>query len=55
LRAALVDPDVKARLSDLNVEIARSDEQTPAALKAKVESEVKKWAPIIKAAGGFIE
>ena len=55
LRAALLDPDVKARLSDLNVEIARSDEQTPAALKAKVESEVKKWAPIIKAAGGFIE
>jgi tripartite-type tricarboxylate transporter receptor subunit TctC len=55
LRAALIDPDVKARLLDLNVEIARSDEQTPAALKAKVESEVKKWAPIIKAAGGYIE
>jgi len=55
LRAALTDPDVKARLSDLNVEIAKPDEQTPAALKMKVESEVKKWAPIIKASGGFIE
>jgi len=54
LRAALTDPDVKARLSDLNVEIAKPDEQTPAALKMKVESEVKKWAPIIKASGGFI-
>ena len=55
LRAALMDPDVKARLADLNVEIAKPEEQTPAALKAKVEAEVKKWSPIIKAAGGYIE
>jgi len=55
LRFALMDPDVKARLGDLNVEIAKPEEQTPSALKLKVESEIKKWAPIIKASGGYIE
>jgi len=28
---------------------------TPASLKRHVESEIKKWAPIIKAAGSYID
>jgi tripartite-type tricarboxylate transporter receptor subunit TctC len=55
LKVALADPEVKARLADLSVEIAKPDEQTPAALKKLVESEVKKWTPIIKASGAYVE
>lgn len=55
LKFALADPDVKARLAELNVEIASPEDITPAGLKRQVESEIKKWAPIIKAAGAFID
>jgi tripartite-type tricarboxylate transporter receptor subunit TctC len=55
LKYALADPDVRTRLRELNVEIAKPEDITPASLKHLVETEVKKWAPIIKAAGGYIE
>ena len=55
LKFALADADVKARLAELNVEIAAPEDVTPAGLKRKVESEIKKWAPIIKASGSYID
>jgi len=55
LKNALNDPDVRTRLKDLNVEIAKPEDITPASLKQQVESEVKKWAPIIKASGAYVE
>jgi tripartite-type tricarboxylate transporter receptor subunit TctC len=55
LRAALSDPEVKSRLADLNVEIAKPENQTPAALKQLVESEIRKWGPIIKASGAYVD
>jgi tripartite-type tricarboxylate transporter receptor subunit TctC len=55
LKFALADADVKTRLAELNVEIAPPEDVTPAGLKRKVESEIKKWAPIIKASGSYID
>jgi tripartite-type tricarboxylate transporter receptor subunit TctC len=55
LKFALADADVKARFNELNVEIVAPEDMTPASLKRQVESEIKKWAPIIKAAGSYID
>jgi tripartite-type tricarboxylate transporter receptor subunit TctC len=55
LKFALADKDVKTRLEELNVEIAPPEDITPAGLKRQVESEVKKWGPIIKASGSYID
>jgi tripartite-type tricarboxylate transporter receptor subunit TctC len=55
LKFALADADVKARFNELNVEIVAPEDMTPASLKRHVESEIKKWAPIIKAAGSYID
>ena len=55
LKFALADKDVKARLDELNVEIAPPEDVTPAGLKRQVEAEVKKWGPIIKASGSYID
>jgi tripartite-type tricarboxylate transporter receptor subunit TctC len=55
LKFALADSDVKTRLTELNVEIAAPEDVTPAGLKRQVESEIKKWAPIIKASGSYID
>ena len=51
IRAALADPAVRQRMLDLGQEIPAVDEQTPAALGALHQAEIKKWWPIIKAAG----
>jgi tripartite-type tricarboxylate transporter receptor subunit TctC len=49
--AALADPTVRARLTDLGFEIFPRDQQTPEALGAYQKAEIEKWWPIIKAAG----
>jgi tripartite-type tricarboxylate transporter receptor subunit TctC len=46
----LADPTVRKRLTDLGHVIATRDQQTPEALGAYHEAEIKKWWPIIKAA-----
>lgn len=51
IRVALADPAVRQRMLDLGQEIPAADEQTPAALGALHQAEIKKWWPIIKAAG----
>lgn len=55
LKVALSDPNVLSRLNDLNVDAAPSEDVSSIALKTKLESEVKKWGPIIKAAGAAFE
>ena len=55
LNAAVIDalahPSVRQRLTDLGLEIAPREEQTPEALRALQKAEIEKWWPIIKAAG----
>jgi tripartite-type tricarboxylate transporter receptor subunit TctC len=48
---ALADPAVKARFSDLGLDIASREQQTPEGLAAFNKAEIGKWWPIIKAAG----
>jgi tripartite-type tricarboxylate transporter receptor subunit TctC len=48
---ALADPTVRTLLTDLGFEIYSRDQQTPEALAAYQKAEIKKWWPIIKAAG----
>jgi len=48
--AALADPAVRARLTDLGQEIPPPELQTAAALAAHHKAEIEKWWPIIKAA-----
>jgi tripartite-type tricarboxylate transporter receptor subunit TctC len=49
--AALADPAVKARFTDLGLDIASREQQTPEGLAAFHKAEIDKWWPIIKAAG----
>jgi tripartite-type tricarboxylate transporter receptor subunit TctC len=47
----LADPAVRARLVDLGQEIFAREQQTPEALAAMLRAGIKKWGPIIRAAG----
>lgn len=53
LQAALADPTVAARFADLGTEPSPAADATPEALRAKVESEINLWRPIIQAAGVY--
>jgi tripartite-type tricarboxylate transporter receptor subunit TctC len=46
--AALADPSLRGRLTDLGQEIYPRGQQTPEALGALQQAEIKKWWPIIK-------
>jgi tripartite-type tricarboxylate transporter receptor subunit TctC len=50
-RGALADPATQSRLADLAQEVFPREEQTPEALGALQKADIKKWWPIIKAAG----
>ena len=52
---ALADPTIRARFTDLGLEIYSRDQQTPEALAAYQKAEIEKWWPIIKAAGIKLE
>jgi tripartite-type tricarboxylate transporter receptor subunit TctC len=47
---ALADPNVKARFSELGLDVAPRDLQTPAGLAKYQQAEIDKWWPIIKGA-----
>jgi tripartite-type tricarboxylate transporter receptor subunit TctC len=49
--AALTDPTIRRELTEQGLEVPPSDEQTPQALSALQKDEIRKWWPIIKAAG----
>jgi hypothetical protein len=48
---ALADPAVRARFTDLGLDVASREQQTPEGLAAFHKAEIEKWWPIIKAAG----
>ncbi|MFL5084857.1 MAG: tripartite tricarboxylate transporter substrate-binding protein [Xanthobacteraceae bacterium] len=55
LNAAMVqvldDPGVRARFSELGLDIASREQQTPEGLAAFHKAEIEKWWPLIRAAG----
>jgi tripartite-type tricarboxylate transporter receptor subunit TctC len=55
LRVALHDPVVVERFAALGTAPSSDADATPAALKAKVESEIARWKPIIQAAGEYAD
>jgi tripartite-type tricarboxylate transporter receptor subunit TctC len=50
-KAAMADPTVQKRFADLGLQVPPPEQQTPEALGALQAAEIKKWWPIIKAAG----
>ena len=52
---AMLDPMAKQRLSDLSSDIVLQDKMTPAGLRTHLESEIAKWAPVIKKAGIYAD
>lgn len=55
LKVALKDPNVAARFAELGTVPSSEADATPAALKAKLESEIARWQPVIKAAGQYAD
>ena len=55
LQAALKDPDLVKRFADINTDPVSQEEATPKALKTLLDSEVDRWAPIIKSTGQFAD
>ena len=52
---ALADPAIKARFSELGLDLAPRELQTPEGLAAFHKAETDKWWPVIKAAGIKVE
>jgi tripartite-type tricarboxylate transporter receptor subunit TctC len=48
---ALADPAIRARFTQLGLDVAEPEQQTPEGLAAFHKAEIAKWWPIIKAAG----
>jgi tripartite-type tricarboxylate transporter receptor subunit TctC len=48
---ALADPAIRARFTELGLDVASREQQTPQGLAAFHKAEIEKWWPIIKAAG----
>lgn len=55
LQVALADPGVAAKMAELGTAPVSAADATPAALKAKLESEIARWKPIIEAAGVYAD
>ena len=51
MRQVLADPAVKARFTELGLDVASPQQQTPEGLAAFQKAEIDKWWPIIKASG----
>jgi tripartite-type tricarboxylate transporter receptor subunit TctC len=48
---ALAEPTVRARFSELGLDVASREQQTPEGLAAFQKAEIEKWWPIIKESG----
>jgi tripartite-type tricarboxylate transporter receptor subunit TctC len=55
LQKALADPDVAARFGELGTAPSSAADATPAALKAKLESEIPRWKAVIDKAGVYAD
>jgi tripartite-type tricarboxylate transporter receptor subunit TctC len=55
LQEAVKDPNFKARLAELGAEPVSADRARPEVLRAKLKSEIDKWAPVIKKAGIYAD
>jgi tripartite-type tricarboxylate transporter receptor subunit TctC len=55
LQKALQEDTVKQRFADLGTAPATAEEATPEAHKAKLESEIARWKPVIEAAGEYAD
>jgi tripartite-type tricarboxylate transporter receptor subunit TctC len=55
LQIALADPEVAKSMAELGTAPSTAEEATPAALKAKLESEIARWKPVIEAAGVYAD
>ncbi|GGE42776.1 hypothetical protein GCM10007276_20040 [Agaricicola taiwanensis] len=55
LQKALKDENVVKQFASLGTAPSTQEEATPAALKEKLESEIKRWEPVIKAAGQYAD
>jgi tripartite-type tricarboxylate transporter receptor subunit TctC len=55
LQVALADPGIAAKMAELGTAPSPAADATPAALKAKLESEIARWKPIIEAAGVYAD
>jgi len=55
LQKALQDPNVVARFAELGTVPSSQEDATPAALKAKLESEIARWKPVIESAGQYAD
>jgi tripartite-type tricarboxylate transporter receptor subunit TctC len=55
LQVALADPGVIESLAGLGTAPVSADQATPAALQAKLVSEIDRWRPVIEAAGVYAD
>jgi tripartite-type tricarboxylate transporter receptor subunit TctC len=55
MQAALKEPEVRQRFTDLGAVTYGPEKQTPAALQAHLKAEIEKWAPLIKKAGQYAD
>ena len=55
MQAALKEPEVRQRFTDLGAVTYGPERQTPAALEAHLKAEIAKWAPLIKKAGQYAD
>ena len=55
LQKALKDDNVVKQFASLGTSPSTQEEATPAALKTKLETEIKRWAPVIKANGQYAD
>ena len=55
MQAALKDPAVTQKFTELGAVTAAADKQNPRALQAHLKAEIDKWAPIIKKAGAYAD
>ncbi len=55
LQKALKDENVIKQFASLGTTPSSQEDATPAALQAKLEGEIARWAPVIKAAGQYAD
>jgi len=55
LHASLKDPGFVSRMADLGADVVPETKQSPEGLKTWLDSEIKKWGPVIRSAGVYAD